>query len=201
VSADGSVAVGYSEDRSGNLKAVRWPTDWPQQLGTLGGAQSAAYGVSADGSVIVGWAERPDGLREPFRWEGGTMVGLGILPGEWQETQARAVSADGSVVVGYAQNKTPGGSLTFEPFIWDQAHGIRSLSELLTQNGIDLSDWDLRTAVDISADGRVIVGNGYHISLGRDEAWIASIPEPSTLTALATLAAVVLLAHLRRRRV
>jgi hypothetical protein len=71
---------------------------------------------------------------------------------------------------------------------------------VLTQNGIDLSDWNLYTAVDISADGRVIVGNGYHISLDRQEAWIASIPEPSTLTALATLAAALLLAHLRRKR-
>jgi probable HAF family extracellular repeat protein len=200
VSADGSVVVGYSEDRSRHLKAVRWVTDWPEQLGTLGGAQSAAYGVSADGSVIVGWAERADGIVEPFRWQGGTIVGLGMLPGDWQETKANAVSAHGSVVVGYAQNREPGGSLTFEPFIWDQAHGIRSLTELLTQNGIDLSDWDLNTAVDISADGRVIVGNGYHISAARQEAWIATIPEPSSLTLLTTLAAALLLARFCRKR-
>jgi hypothetical protein len=118
-----------------------------------------------------------------------------MLPGDWEEGLARAVSGDGSVVVGYVWNESEE-----EPFIWDHEHGIRSLTEFLTQHGIDLTDWDLNTAVDISADGRVIVGNGYHISLGRQEAWIATIPEPSTLTALATFAAALLVAHFCRKR-
>jgi MYXO-CTERM domain-containing protein len=58
----------------------------------------------------------------------------------------------------------------------------------------------LDTAVDISADGRVIVGDGYHISAGRNEGWIATIPEPSALTGLLTLGGALLLAHLRRRK-
>jgi probable HAF family extracellular repeat protein len=195
VSPDGSVLVGWSENTSRNRRAVRWEGRDILVLGGLGGEESGAYGVSADGSVVVGWAEHADGLQDAFRWENDTMVGLGMLPGDWEEGLARAVSGDGSVVVGYVSNESDD-----EPFIWDEDHGIRSLTELLTQHGIDLSDWDLDTAVDISADGRVIVGNGYHISAARSEGWIATIPEPSTLTTLATLAAALFLARLCRKR-
>jgi probable HAF family extracellular repeat protein len=39
-----------------------------QDLGTLGGDWSAAYGVSADGAVVVGWAENAAGQWRAFRW-------------------------------------------------------------------------------------------------------------------------------------
>jgi probable HAF family extracellular repeat protein len=39
-----------------------------QDLGTLGGDWSEAYGVSADGSVVVGWAENAAGRERAFRW-------------------------------------------------------------------------------------------------------------------------------------
>jgi probable HAF family extracellular repeat protein len=39
-----------------------------QDLGTLGGGESEAYGVSADGSVVVGWADNAAGQLRAFRW-------------------------------------------------------------------------------------------------------------------------------------
>jgi probable HAF family extracellular repeat protein len=39
-----------------------------QDLGTLGGSQSEAYGVSADGSVVVGSAQNTSGGYRAFRW-------------------------------------------------------------------------------------------------------------------------------------
>jgi probable HAF family extracellular repeat protein len=39
-----------------------------QDLGTLGGRESVAYGVSADGSVVVGWAQNAAGDGHAFRW-------------------------------------------------------------------------------------------------------------------------------------
>jgi hypothetical protein len=83
-----------------------------------------------------------------------------------------AVSADGSIVVG------KGDGTESKPFIWDAINGMRSLSTVLTDLGLDLTGWDLRTATGISADGSTIVGDG--VNNGVDQAWIAVIPEPGT---------------------
>jgi hypothetical protein len=62
---------------------------------------------------------------------------------------------------------------------------MRALPDLLEDEyGLDLSAWWLRSAKGISADGLTIVGYGDHYGFGR-EAWIAHIPEPSTLLVLA----------------
>jgi probable HAF family extracellular repeat protein len=72
-----------------------------QDLGTLGGSWSTAYGVSADGAVVVGGAENAAGQDRAFRWTAsGGMQDLGTLGGNWSE--AYGVSADGAVVVGWA---------------------------------------------------------------------------------------------------
>jgi probable HAF family extracellular repeat protein len=73
-----------------------------QDLGTLGGSGSAAYGVSADGAVVVGWARNAAGQLRAFRWTAsGGMQDLGTLGG--RESIAYGVSADGAVVVGWAE--------------------------------------------------------------------------------------------------
>jgi hypothetical protein len=60
---------------------------------------------------------------------------------------------------------------------------MRKLQDVLTELGLDLTDWTLISAQGISDDGRTIVGTGYHN--GGVEAWVAHIPEPATLTFLA----------------
>ena len=52
-------------------------------------------------------------------------------------------------------------------------------------NGVDLTGWELQDARGISADGKVIVGTGINPA-GFAEAWIATIPEPSTGLLLAS---------------
>jgi probable HAF family extracellular repeat protein len=133
-----------------------------QDLGTLGGGESEAYGVSADGSVVVGRAANAAGYQRAFRWRAaGGMQDLGTLGGD--ESVAYGVSADGSVVVGWAENAAG----QRRAFRWTAAGGMRSLGSL---PGCDQS-W----AFGVSADGSVVVGWAYNAAgLPRAFRWTAS---------------------------
>jgi probable HAF family extracellular repeat protein len=166
-----------------------------------GGMPSDATGVSADGSVVVGSSKYAAGTNSfhAFRWTAaGGMVGLGFLPGGGLSL-ARGVSADGSVVVGDSDSASG-----TEAVIWDGAHGMRSLRDVLIAQGDDLTGWTLSVAVDISADGRTIVGWGANPS-GQTEAWLARLEAPAAVPAppalvLAGLGALALGGYARRRR-
>jgi probable HAF family extracellular repeat protein len=127
-------------------------------LGHLpGGEFSEANGVSADGSIVVGRGSSTPGW-QAFRWtQGDGIVGLGDMPGGVYDSRANDVSADGSVVVGRSmisyldprRGKPPGS----EALRWTQAGGMVGLGDL--PGGLFYSD-----ALDISADGSVVVGQG-----------------------------------------
>jgi len=178
ISADGSIIVGESASYRGVNEAFRWtkeegmvglgflyvPTEPPE-------AESQAKAISADGSVIVGWSTSSRLGYEAFRWEDGVMTGLGIIG------CAYAVSADGSVIVG---------ATIFDrsAFIWDETNGARDLKDVLVNDcGLDLTGWTLERATGISADGLTIVGYGTNPA-GFTEGWIATIPEPGTVSLL-----------------
>jgi probable HAF family extracellular repeat protein len=139
VSADGTVVVGTASAASGN-QAFRWTLS--SGMVGLGGTSTAAD-VSANGSVIVG--QRGS---EAFRWTQATgAVGLGDFPRGLFQSAANAVSADGSVVVGRGASETCGRGgcrNTFPAFRWTHSTGMVALG--------------IGTAMDISADGSVIVG-------------------------------------------
>jgi len=176
-SADGSVIVGSSYGVNG-LEAAKWTDSGVVGLGDLPGGNffSLATAASADGSVIVGLGASANGLRAAM-WVGDEILDLGV-------GKAYAVSADGRIVVGGYHSPVP----TFPPaFIWDERSGQRDLRDVLIEDfGLDLSGWTLQRATGISADGRVIVGDGVNPA-GYPEGWVAVIPEPSTLGILATL--------------
>ena len=67
-------------------------------------------------------------------------------------------------------------------FIWDQSHGMRRLSDVLTQDyGLDLSGWQLDSAWGISDDGKTIVGQG--TGAQGVEAWVAHLDQAPDLAA------------------
>ncbi len=188
VSADGSVIVGLSAGTDfGEL--FRWTAaNGMVALGRLPGETSVGNSaVSADGSVIAG----NSGV-QLFRWtEGDGMLDMGTLPGA-ESLRVRDMSADGSIVVGscWLENEGP------VAFIWDAANGIQTMDDYLADLGLDLPGWLFKKATGISADGTVIVGSG--INLNQDifnKAWMATIPEPTSLAMLALGG----LAVLRRR--
>jgi probable HAF family extracellular repeat protein len=174
-SRDGSIIVGSSvsrEHREG--EAFRWEAGEMKGLGTLSDdVTSWASSISDDGRVIVGSSGSDDNsVQHAFRHtvdEG--MIALepgedGLLPEDANDT-----SADGWFIVGAGSRDG-----ARRASIWDPEHGTRDLQDLLTDEyGFDLSDWELREARGVSADGRTIVGTGRHIGVADSEAWIAHI--------------------------
>jgi probable HAF family extracellular repeat protein len=185
ISADGLVIVGTSGSTAAGIlsEAMRWTSDSGMvALGDLPGGffDSWAADTSADGSVVVGSSRAGAGY-EAFRWTEDTdMVSLGDLSGGAHESVANAVSADGSVIVGYGNS-----SIGREAMVWTATRGTSSLRDLLLAHGVtSVANWQLTEAYDVSADGLRIVGTGINPD-GNYEAWIAGIPEPTSVTLVA----------------
>ena len=234
VSGDGSTIVGYGETPAGETEAFHWTAS--TGMVRLPGLQmdirsSTAAGVSFDGSFVIGDLTSVFGRREGYRWnangdllrlptldlfediysvptaispDGLTIVGHRIQAdgdvrafvwsqrgGETLDLRdalavALDVSADGGVVVG---------STGSQAVIWSR-DDFRDIQSILESNGLELQGWNLTHATGVSADGNTIVGFG--MGPRGQEAWIATIPEPSTL-ALTAFAVVGLFAYLMRR--
>jgi len=182
VSADGSVVVVNMFSSETGQVAWHWTRETGLvPLGRLDPADpssnSIAAALSADGLVVVG---RGDG--HAIRWTAGTgFQRLDPKPAEEAAlSQAFGVSEDGSVIVGEI-----GTASGVAAFVWDEKSGIRLLADLLEdEHGADLTGYDLTRALDVSDDGRRIVGTGR----GPDGSgiWFAVIPEPGTALLLAS---------------
>lgn len=191
ISADGSTIVGQSY-ADANQQAVFWRgTDGPVAMGflPLDPGQipaSSAEAASQDGAVIVGWSRHSAaGLngQEAFRWtQAGGMEALGDLEGGAVFSAAYACSADGDVVVGRASIAGTCGPFGCgsegRAFLWTRQGGMINLQDYLAQRGADVSGWRLQEARGVSADGRVVVGNGINPA-GQPEGWVAVLaPTP-----------------------
>jgi hypothetical protein len=118
------------------------------------------------------------GAKKSFRWtkqEG--MVDLGDLGNGIKYNEAKACSVDGSVIVGTASlNWRPNPNVTCAACVWTPDLGMRKVQDVLvTDYGLDLGDWLLMIAYDVSPDGRTIAGRGYNPRNGF-EGWIATLP-------------------------
>ncbi|QDT73372.1 hypothetical protein I41_25610 [Lacipirellula limnantheis] len=171
-SADGATLAGFESDYA---NGIRKGFVWNKNTGVkyFANPANSSYqpiGMSADGSIVAGFKD----LRQPFIWTEQS----GVVPLNTADSDYMAISADGSVIVGGYQNSGPG-------WIWDNAHGVRNLQQVLTTEynlGSSLTGWSLRAAESISADNRTIVGWGFNPN-GNIEAFMAylgtPVPEPS----------------------
>jgi len=104
-----------------------------QDLATLGGPESEAYGVSADGRVVVGRALNAAGQWRAFRWtQAGEMEDLNqvyanLLTNGSILSDARAISPDGRYIVGRGYNAATGRT---EAFLLDTVPEPASLMAL-----------------------------------------------------------------------
>jgi hypothetical protein len=68
-----------------------------------------------------------------------------------------------------------------EAFYWTAATGMLNLREALISGGVTgLDGWTLMEATGVSADGLTVVGTAID-SAGVQQAFVATIPEPSTI--------------------
>lgn len=162
VSGDGSVVVGTEEISDTNALPFYWSNatgvvSFGQNLGAS--RSNSAWAASGDGSVIVGVGVNSKAMYEGYRWtEVGGFQWLGDLPGGRFESDARAVSYDGSVIVGSSSYSTTG----WQAYRWTAGSGMVGLGLLPGASN--------SYAIDVSSDGRIVVGmSGFLSYIWREE--------------------------------
>ena len=188
LSTDGSVIVGTATAASSPATAFRWFLTNPQTgegvtttLGILPGFMfSRATGVSGDGSVVVGVCDSGDSSPAmPFRWTlSNPATGAGVMAaipvGSLGSVVVSAVSADGTVIIGTVQ--LTGGSAD-GAVVWTPQDGWRRLDSVLSdQYALIAPTWTMRRSVDISSDGRSILGGGSGGPSSASTNWVARLP-------------------------
>ena len=109
------------------------------------GPATRANAVNADGSIIVGWQDQLDGERTAAKWVN-TVPELILTADGAFNGEAHAVSADGGTIVGEGYN-----NFSNEAWIWREKNGVRPI-------GISTNNKGIFAALDVSDDGRVVVG-------------------------------------------
>ncbi|WP_310531808.1 autotransporter outer membrane beta-barrel domain-containing protein [Novosphingobium sp.] len=159
---------------------------------------SFVSGISRDGGTVVGASRGADGHVQAVYWRGGSVVGLGYLPGSLQpisattgaenSTFALAASSDGSFIVGRANGVT---FRTDKAWRWSAATGMQDLNVFAQNAGLNLNGFVLNDAVGVSDNGQKITGNSFNtaqnLSLGYVLSIAAAPPPPTTLTTSARL--------------
>lgn len=199
ISGNGSVVAGESISADG-YEAFRWTQEGGMiGLGDLPGGDfhSEVLGMSADGTTIVGRSSAGDDNHlEAFRWTSETgMESLGNFAGGTSNSWASNSNSDGSIIVGRGHSAAGA-----DAFIWDSVNGMRSIQDLLTDAGTDMTGWRLRTALSITDNG-LVVGSGINPD-GNAEGWVAdlgfaAVPEPTSIVLLGF--GVLAMAATRRR--
>jgi uncharacterized membrane protein len=177
LSGDGTTVVGsVNPTGSDDNFSVRWTeTEGTTRIGIPEGYhESYATDVSFDGSVVLVQASK-EGWRtaDPFLWT--VEDGFERVAPERSMTArsvARSLSSDGTTVVGSTVVPFVSGA----PAIWDEPHGLRSISALLEGAGIDLSAWSSLWANLVSGDGRIVAGEGTLYPSAVAELWVAVLP-------------------------
>jgi probable HAF family extracellular repeat protein len=148
VNRSGTIAVGSCINQAGEQRACMWSfgRGSPVILDSQG-HNARALDVSDDGSVVVGYADTGNGVGDAIRWENGVYRVLTT-----GGAKASGVSDDGRTVVGESD--------ALDAFIWDADHGPRSLKQIVSDSGVDLSNTRLSIVDGLSGDGRVIIGTG-----------------------------------------
>ena len=174
VSGDGAIIGGAGHPIL--TSAVIWDaSNVPAIIGGLpGDTNGTITALSRDGTVAAGISVDAAGHERGFRWTSGRGVGPLATTGTFVATIATAISADGRLITGWAGRESGGLDTAV---VWDESGALRAVSDLLSNDGQAASaGWSLTRARGISADGRVIVGEGIDPE-GTGRGWIVTLSE------------------------
>ncbi|MEX2139860.1 MAG: hypothetical protein WD894_11400 [Pirellulales bacterium] len=184
--------------------AVRWTSDGQRNgLPMLPGSRSSSARAVANNGISAGFntfGAMMSARSQAVRWTDEGVMSLGTFPGALpiHSTSALGISVDGTAIVGTAEVPAGDGEVPTRAFYWSETTGMVDLRDLLIGLGATgLDDWVLTRANAVSDDGLTIVGDA--LQGMRGEAFIATIPEPSTIV-LAIIAAVAMSFALHRLR-
>ena len=185
VSEDGRVIGGRS-----SAGATRWVDGVAHHFTESGSGEA----LTPDGLTMVGWSGIPGQQTRAWRWTFGglgqelpTAIELPVTAGpdlELRACLALGVSDDGSVIVGRCHTNNPAVPVQNQvtaAVIWTDNLGAVDLNRYLPAIGIDLTGWDLRRARGVSANGRVIAGNGF--LNGQARGFVLTLPDRLCATA------------------
>jgi uncharacterized membrane protein len=183
---DGSVIIGSKSGRG-----FRWSLN--SGLEFLFNEESepgfTPRSISQDGQKIAG--EIFAGSSVASLWTFGQELQV-LGPPAPESTLVEDISLDGSVIVGRGN-----GISSFDnSYVWTSQGGFFSIEEYFLQSGMDIAGWVIESAQAISADGNVIAGYGKYN--GVTQAFVASVPEPSSLSLLLAGGAVLMVGRRRR---
>jgi hypothetical protein len=199
ISVNGSrIAGGVWAEESGSYLAkygcvwnlAIWNDDVPSYGSSIllpieGYVGSGVTNMSENGKYIIGQSidKLAEYKEQACYWDAsGDVFGLGVLTYSnfvFEESYSCSVSNNG-VIVGTAFGSSFGYQLAF---IWDEAHGIQYVKDVLEQAGYDFGESILTEAFYVNPNGSYISGLGYDQS-GQAFAWEATIPEPATILLL-----------------
>ena len=155
--------------------AVIWDaSNVPTIIGGLAGDTSGVItALSRDGTVAAGISLDAAGHERAFRWTStGEVVALDTT-GTFVGTIATAISSNGRRITGWGGRES-GPDVAV---LWDESGALHVVSDLLSDDGKAASTgWSLTRARGISADGRVIVGEGIDPD-GTARGWIVTLSE------------------------
>jgi hypothetical protein len=154
---------------SGSVGFIRQTTTLVQLSDLTGGAMAAgAHAISDDKTRVAGFGTSASGT-EGVIWNIGTTItvsSVGDLAGGATDCRLLGLNLDGTRAVGKGTDGDGAAAV-----IWNSALGLRKLTTVLEERGIDVTGWNLTEANSISADGLVIGGNGINPS-GVEQAWV-----------------------------
>ena len=175
VSGDGQFVGGWDQANNGTRRAAVWKPGDVEELILVSPSNEIGagevWGFSTDGTFACG-----QGAPNAFIWsEAGGVVDIPMLAGSAPSDFgiAFAVSDDGRTAVGTMGSffGTP-----FRAFIWTEANGTELLVDYLAARGVSPAvGYELVNAVDMTADGSTIVGNGGSGPFA-NSAWIVELP-------------------------
>lgn len=163
---DDDVVVGWL-DRGAGRRAFIWDSGQLVDLGTFGGAVSAAWDVNRALKVVGSAAVEAAGLSRAFLWSGGQMADLSTLPG-CVSASALGINASGDVVGSCLA--LDGRQQATRPFMWSAGEltALPAAAEV-SAAAVAINDAGWAAGWTLDGDGRqraVLWRDGQQIDLG-----------------------------------